>query len=117
MDAITRIREALLADGLAVYEPGQHPDVCKAPYLVVRQGETTPTAGTNKTGYTLATVFLYVPLNQYDQLATIAAQAQGLLEPLQPQVRPTGNLGPDIIEPDYKAHSRGMEYMILKKLR
>ena len=116
MDALEKIRETLQDADYLVYEPGQAPNACNAPYVVVRGGGTYPFAGSNKTGYTLANVTVYVPLDQYDQLATMTAQVQTLLTPLYNQARPTGNIGPDIIEEEYQAHSKSLEYMILKPL-
>lgn len=116
MDGFERIRDTLKTAGLLVYDPGKCPDVCQAQYLVVKPGGTYPFARTNKLGYTLATVFLFVPLAKYEELEPLAVQVQTLLKPLQSQVRPTGNISPDIIEDVYRAHSRTIEYMILKTL-
>lgn len=116
MDAIERIRDTLKAAGLSVYKPGQCPDVCQAKYIVAKPGGTYPFAASNKVGFTLATVFLYVPLDKHEELEPLSAQVQTLLKPLQSQVRPTGNISPDIIEDLYRAHSRSIEYMVLKTL-
>ncbi len=116
MDAAERMRTALKAAGILSYVPGQMTDVCQAAYTIVKPGGTTPFAGTNKVGYSLVTVFVYVPLASHGELEPLSALVQTTLKPLQSQVRPTGNISPDIIEDAYQAHSRSIEYMVLKTL-
>lgn len=117
MDGVERIRSVLKADGLLVYDPGNHPDKCKAPYVVVRQMGTYASIQSRLTGYTLAQVYVYVPLDAYGQLTGLAARVKQLLAPLHRQLRPTGHESPDMIEEEYRAHSRSIEYQILKPLK
>ena len=115
MNGLTRIRSTLATAGMLVYEQAQA-RACAAPYVVVRDMGTYPYAGNNKTGYTLAVVNVYVPMAGYSQLQTLIAQVQTLLKPLETQVEPTGNIGPDLIEEDYQAHSKSLEYRINRTL-
>ena len=115
MDGLERIRNTLTAAGLLVYDPSECRGVCQAAYTVVRDMGTYPMSG-NKTGYTLAEVINFVPIDNYDQLAAYTAQVKALLQPLKAQVRPTGNISPDMIREEYKAHQKSVEYMILKTL-
>lgn len=116
MDGVKRIQTTLTDGGMLVYDPGAHPDVCSAAYIVVRPMGTYPTAESSRLGYRLVNVILYVPLDDHDQLDTMNNQVKELLDPLRSQIRPTGNVGADMIEAEYKAHSRSLEYMILKRL-
>lgn len=117
MDAVKRMEDLLKGAGYLVYEPGIHPDACKQPYIVIVQMGTYASLENMDTGYTLTRVNLYVPLGQRAALADMARAVKAVLLPLRHQARQTGHETPDMIEPEYRAHSRSIEYMTLKRLR
>ena len=55
-----------------------------------------------------------LPLDAYETLPALEASAREALRGLASQVRPTGHVTADMIEEDYRAHTRAIEYMVLK---
>lgn len=113
-EAAKRMCEALLAAGISAYAPGAHPDQCRAPYAVVRHSGLYATEISRRLCYALIQVHLYVPLDAYETLPALEASAREALRSLASQVRPTGHVTADMIEEDYRAHTRAIEYMVLK---
>ncbi len=106
------IKKALIGAGIQTYAPGEKNGICTAPYAVIREAGTYPFA-VHKNGYTLWVVHLYVPLSKYRELAPLQERVKTVLKGFS-ELKETGNVSPDIIEEKYQAHTRSMEYQLLR---
>ena len=116
MDAWQRTKAHLKACGHLAYAPGEHVGVCKTPYIVLHEGGTVRMIESRHVGYATLNVICYVPLGRYEDMVPMAARVRADMRALAPQVRPTGYMGPTIIEEEYKAHSKTLEYQTQKRL-
>lgn len=116
MRAEERAKQLLKAEGLNVYEPGEHIGKCKAPYTVVHCYGNYQTVQSTRLTYTLMLVHCYVPLegNQTAELSTLVERVKQIMKGMKNQAKPTGREEPDMIESEYGALSRTIEYQILK---
>ena len=115
MDACDRAREHLEKQGLRCYKPGIAVGVCKAPYVVVRDGGSYAQgmSGGTSIGYRIVTVYCYVP-RENGNLAALVAEAKAAMKALRSQLMATGNEGPEMIEQDYDARSQSIEYRVMR---
>lgn len=111
-----RARKTLETAGFLVYAPGIFIGECKSPYIVIRHGGTYAAAIGGRVGNSILEVICYVPLAQYSELVPMTRRVKASMGTLSAQIRPTGHIGPDIIEQEYKAHSATIEYQVLKRL-
>ena len=117
MEAYERARQHLIGLGYLVYAPGQHTGRCEAAYVVLRKGSTSRMIESRHVGYDLLDVNCYVPLDQYAELAAMVRGVKGHMRALRAQLRPTGYETPDVIEDQYRAHSRSIEYQVYRMLQ
>lgn len=106
------IKKALLEAKIQTYAPGEKNGACTAPYVVIREAGTYPFA-VRKNGYTLWAVHFYVPLSRYSELSALQERAKTVLRNFS-ELRETGNVSPDGIDERFQAHTRSMEYQVLR---
>ena len=118
MDARERIATLATDTGYPVYDPGVKPGKCVTPYIVVRQMGTYASINTNGLGYTLVVVICYVPIGQGapETLKNMTDAVKAVLAQYPRQLRRTGHESPDMIEAEYTALSRSVEYQVQKRL-
>lgn len=116
MRAEQRAKQLLESDGVIVYAPGQHTGPCKEAYTVVHCYGNYQTVQSTRLSYTLLLVHCYAPLDgtQTETLATLAERVKRVMQGMKSQAKPTGREEPDMIESEYRALSRTIEYQILK---
>jgi len=110
------LKQILRDAGMTVQNPGQHPDKCTSPYIVVQNTGTYPSIASNRTGYTLVTVHCYVPLNSYGKLQPLINSVKQAVWPHRSNYRPTGNEGIHVIDQNFMAHTSYIEYQVLRRL-
>lgn len=98
-----------------VYSPGQKTDTCITPYIVIVDNGQYGMAGSNRNGYSLIDVLVFVPLNKYSQIEGYRAQIKGYMKELN-CIKATGLETPVIIDDLVKAHTTSIQYQILKRL-
>ena len=111
------IFETLSDAGIDVALPGIKQDICTFPYAVVQMSGTYPYAVSPGLGYTLITVHCYAPLNGFRQLGMLIERVKNALKGLEPDLRPTGNDGVQLINDKFRAHEGSVQYMIMRSLR
>lgn len=116
MDALELAKLTLRGAGVLVYSPAEHPDICKAPYVVLRYSGTYASITSAKVGSSTIEVNCYVPLAQYDQLFLLKKQVKAIMKALEHQIKPTGHESADLPSDTYKAHTSYIEYQVLKRL-
>ena len=116
MNAEERAKALLKGAGMLVYEPGQQTGTCKVPYAVVHCFGEYPMIQGQRLRYALLTIHCYVPLdgNQTESLVSLAGRVSAVMRGMYNQAKPTGREGVDMIEPDFRALSRTIEYQTLK---
>ena len=116
MKAEERAKTLLQKAGMLVYEPGQQAGICKAPYVVAHCFGNYPTIQSRNLRYTLLKLHCYVPLdgNQTAALGILADRVKAAMRDMHGQAKPTGQEGVDMVESDFKALSRTIEYQVLK---
>ncbi|MEG2622640.1 MAG: hypothetical protein RSC06_07030 [Clostridia bacterium] len=118
MKAEAKAMEMLTSDGLNVYDVGQSIGQCKEPFVVVHCYGNYQSVESTRLGYTLLLVHCYVPLDgtQTASLSILVDRVKRVMRGMIRQAIPTGREEPDMIEQDYRALSRTLEYQILKKI-
>lgn len=80
------IYQRLKAEGIDVYEPGQHKGDCVSPYVVTRpSGDQQYMDYSTEVMY--CDVLCYVPRDHFSQLDDFVAQVKSALKNLYPQVK------------------------------
>ena len=104
-----RARRALSRVGFTVTRPGEALGVCKAPYLVVFDGGTTPL---NRAG-ALSTVGVaaYVPLGRQGELEPMLLHVRAALE--NEGLTASGVAQPEAVDEAFRAHTQTMEFSVL----
>lgn len=97
------------------YPPGKHKGTCEERYCVVKENLQVPFFNSNKVGYKLMDIILYVPLSSYIEVEAYVKSIKAALKELT-DIRLTGNETPVITDNDVKAYTTIIEYQILKKL-
>lgn len=109
------IFDKLKEKGLNPYPPGKHKGVCNERYCVVKENSQVPYFNSNKLGYRLIDIILFVPLNSYTQVEPYINEVREAMKELA-FLRKTGNETPIITDDDKKAFTTSIEYQIIKKL-
>lgn len=107
MDASQRALARLAACGIPAHRPGVRTGPCRTPYVVVRGGGSYALGRGARAG--LVTLYCYVPRGS-DGLSALAERVRAAMRPLSGQLVPTGNEGPETLEPDFDARSLSIEY-------
>lgn len=109
------IFDKLREKGLNPYPPGQHKGECTERYCVVKENSQVPYFYSNKVGYRLVDIILFVPINSYIQVESYINEVREAMKELD-FLRKTGNETPIIIDDTKKAYTTSIEYQIIKKL-
>ncbi len=94
---------------------GQHKGECTKRYCVIKENLQVPYFNTNKLGYKLVDIIVFVPANSYIQVEPYVKQIRAAMKELK-WLRKTGNETPVITDDDKKAYTTSIEYVIQKKL-
>lgn len=105
-EMLTRLAQA----GVDACLPGQKEGLCKKPYVVVSDAGTYATGRT--TGYKVFLVTGYVPAARPLDLRELLIDAQTALVGMK-SIRTTGEISPESIDDDRKAHIATVEYTAL----
>lgn len=101
-----RIRRALEPLGMPIYDPGRHAGICKVPYIVLLYGGMYRL---NKCGaYERHSVIVYAPLGDCAALDENVRRVRRALSSIVGLDYDTES--PDIIEDDFGAYSRTIDY-------
>lgn len=109
------IYNKLKEKGLNPYPPGKHRGECEEKYCVIRENNQVPYYYSNKVGYKLIDIVLFVPLNSYIEVETYMLEIREAMKELI-FLRKTGNETPIIVDDSKKAYTTSIEYQIIKKL-
>lgn len=110
------IHDELGGAGLNPYPPGKHKGECLERYCVLRQGSQSPFIGTNKVGYEMIDIILFIPeFNEYTEMEKYKKEVKTALKRLS-FLRLTGNETPTIPDSKKKAYTCSIEYQVLKRL-
>lgn len=109
------IYDHLKAKNLNPYFIGQHKGECTKRYCVIKENLQVPYFNTNKLGYKLVDIIVFVPDNSYVQIEPYIKQIKAAMKELK-WLRKTGNETPVITDDDKKAYTMSIEYQIIKKL-
>lgn len=101
--------------GLNAYAPGKHKGDCLERFCVIKSGYQSPFIGTNKVGYEVIDIILFVPATNYLNIFEYKKDIKIALKKLS-FLRPTGNETPAIFDNDKNAYTSSIEYQVLKKL-
>jgi hypothetical protein len=101
--------------GLNPYAPGQHQGLCTEKYCVVKESSQVPFFRSNRTGYRLIDIIVFVPLASYIQVKPYVDSIKTALKELS-FLRKTGNETPIITDDEVKAYTTSVEYQIIKKM-
>lgn len=112
---IKTIYDHLKAKNLNPYFIGQHKGECTKRYCVIKENLQVPYFNTNKLGYKLVDIIVFVPDNSYVQIEPYIKQIKAAMKELK-WLRKTGNETPVITDDDKKAYTMSIEYQIIKKL-
>lgn len=107
--------DKLKTEGLNPYPPGTHSGLCTIPYCVVKDGSQFPTINSNRLGYSLIDLIIFVPVSSYVALGTYAKNIRIAMKELT-NLRKTGNETPPVPDSEKEAYTMSIEYQILKKL-
>lgn len=101
--------------GLNPYPPGKHKGPCQASYCVIKDGLQTASIQSNRTGYSILDIIVFVPLDSYVAVGLYMKEIRTALKELT-FLRKTGNETPIITDDEKKAYTTSIEYQIFKKL-
>lgn len=110
---ITSIYTKLKETGLNPYWPGKHTGECAKRYCVVKENNQAPFYYSNKIGYRLLDIIIFVPVSSYVQIEPYAKEIKATLKGLP--LRYAGET-PVITDDVKKAYTTSIQYQILKKL-
>ncbi len=116
MKAEARAKQLLKAAGILAYDPGQQIGECKAPYTVVHSYGNYQTIQSARITYTLLLVHCYVPLNgnQTAALGALVDRVRAAMAGMRGQAKDTGREEPDMVDEQFRALGRALEYQVLK---
>lgn len=97
------------------YPPATHQGECFERYCVIKEGTQNPYYNTNKLGYKLIDIILFVPLDDYTQMEPYANEIREKMVQLK-SIRKTGNETPIIEDDKKKAFTMSIEYQLMRKL-
>lgn len=97
------------------YPPGKHKGICEERYCIVKENSQVPRFNTNKLGYKLIDIILFVPLNSYIQVEPYAREIRETMKEIK-FLRKTGNETPVIVDDKKEAYTMSIEYIVQKKL-
>lgn len=109
------IYDKLEEKGLNPYPPGKHQGECTERYCVIKENSQVSYYFTNKLGYRLIDIILFVPINSYIQVEPYIEEVRAAMKELD-FIRKTGNETPIIVDDTKKAYTTSIEYQIIKKL-
>jgi len=109
------IFDKLREKGLNPYAPGQHKGLCNERHCVVKENTQVPYFNSNKVGYRLVDIILFVPINSYVAVEPYMKEIRSAMKELT-FLRKTGNETPVITDDEKKAYTTSIEYQIIKKL-
>lgn len=101
--------------GFDVYSLGQKRDACENPYLVIKENGVHALSS-NVNGYKLFNIIIYYPKNNYSDMEMYIEHVKDSIVEI-PELRPTGNETPVIIDADVGAYTSSIEYQFFKSLR
>lgn len=110
-----KVYDKLKEKGLNPYQPGKHKGLCEERYCVVKYGSQVPFPFTNKIGYKIIDIILYIPINDYEDVEEYAKKIRYAMKELK-SIRKTGNETPVITEDEKEAYTMSIQYQILKEL-
>ena len=110
-----QIYTKLKEKGLNPYAPGQHTGECKKRYCVIKESSQVPFFRSNRLGYRLVDIILFVPLASYIKMDPYMQEVRAAIKEL-PNLRKTGNETPVIVDDGAKAYTTSIEYQIIKTL-
>lgn len=97
------------------YFIGQHSGECKERFCIVREGSQMASISSNKVGYRVIDVILFVPLNSYIQVDPYIKELRAAMKELS-YLRKTGTETPAIVDDEKQAYTASIEYQLFKKL-
>ncbi|HHV39114.1 MAG TPA: hypothetical protein GXX70_06470 [Tepidimicrobium sp.] len=109
------IFDKLKEKNLNPFPPGQHKGICEEKYCIIKENNQVPYFNTNRLGYKLIDIILFVPLNSYIQVKPYAVEIRAAMKELE-NLRKTGNETPVIVDDKKEAYTMSIEYIIQKKL-
>lgn len=112
---IKAIYDHLKAKNLNPYFIGQHKGECTERFCVIKENSQVPYFYSNKLGYRLIDIIVFVPLNSYIAVEPYMTQIRSALKELD-FLRKTGFESPAITDDEKKAYTSSIEYTIVKKL-
>ena len=112
---IKAIYDHLKAKNLNPHFIGQHRGKCEERFCVIKENAQVPHFNTNKLGYRLVDIIVFVPADSYVQIEPYVKQIRAAMKELK-WLRKTGNETPVITDDDKKAYTTSIEYQIIKKL-
>ncbi len=101
--------------GLNPYAPGQHEGQCMERYCVIKESSQVPFFRSNRTGYRLIDIIVFVPIASYIKVEPYVKEIKAALKELS-FLRYTGNETPLITDDEVKAYTTSIEYQIIKTL-
>lgn len=110
-----RIYTHLKDNGLNPFPPGQHEGICKKRYCVIRESPQVPYFNSNKIGYCLIDIIIFMPISSYIKVKPYQDRIRAALRELS-FLRKTGNETPIITDNEVKAYTTSIEYQIMKRL-
>ena len=110
-----KMYDKLRSKGLNPSAPGQHVGECREKYCVIRESAQVPYFYTNRLGYRIIDIIVYVPLASYVQVEPYMNDIRAAMKEL-PFLRKTGTETPIITDDEAKAYTASIEYQIIKKL-
>ncbi len=109
MSPTERARRALSRAGFTVARPGEALGVCKAAYLVVFDGGTTPL--TRAGALSTVGVAAYVPLGHEAELAPLLVGVSDAL--IKEGLTARGAAQPEAVDEAFRAHTQTVEFTAL----
>ena len=108
------IYKKLKSEGIEIYAPSQKNDLCKNRYVVIKEdGQYTR----NKlTGYSIITLYCYIPKNIYSKLEYFVDEIENELSNIDFLVK-TGNKSPKIYDDDVQGYFQTIEYYVYHKIK
>jgi hypothetical protein len=110
-----RVYEFLQSKGIDVYFIGQHQGECKAPYVVLKDDNTTGHNGSNKIGSQVVDIIFFMPQNQFTKTKSFKSEIKTYLKELN-FLRYTGIETGTVTDDEKKALTFSVLYQIQKEL-
>lgn len=107
------IYEHLKSKGVDVYFPTQKKGECTSPYVVVKEGNTTPLNDFTST-MTVFEILCYVPGSQYSKSRVYTDQIKEFMKGLWPMIVPLNYETPPFFDSLVKGHMISVQYRNVK---